>query len=108
MLLIKFRAVERFSFLQEFKLFLNNVSRNSVKKTPQKVHKIAVITLTVTKIGYFGPFCSIFGNIRGSFWIQNRPNIGIYILHTKSIIFALALEKRKIPPTYKQKKVTVN
>ena len=64
------------------------------------------ITTTVTKIDCFAPFGT--GNIHGSFCMQNSPNIGIYIVHTISSIFVLALEKRKIPPTYKQSKVTDN
>ena len=29
------------------------------------------------------------------FWMQNRPNIGVYIVRTISNIFALALKKRR-------------
>ena len=50
--------------------------------------------MTVTKIDYIVPF-GMFGNISGSIWIQNRPNKGIYIVHTISNIFALALKKKK-------------
>ena len=40
--------------------------------------------------------------------MQNRPNIGAYIVHSISNIFVLALKKRKLPPTYKQPNVTDN
>ena len=66
MLLISFMLVESFSFLQEFKICVNYVSRYSVRRKHQKIQKIAEITMTVTKIGYFDPFW-IFGNISGSF-----------------------------------------
>ena len=49
--------------------------------------------MTVTKIDYTAPF-GIFGNISGSFSMQNLLNIGIYIVHTISNIFTLALEKK--------------
>ena len=67
MLLIKFQMlVENFSFLQEFKICLNYVSRHTFRRKYQKIQKIANITMSVTKIGYFAPF-GIFGNISGSF-----------------------------------------
>ena len=54
-------------------------------------------------------FCSIWDiwDICDSFWIKNHPNIVVYIVHTISNIFVLALEN-KTPPTYKQPKVPDN
>ena len=68
-----------FSFLQEFKIRLNYVSRPSVRRKYKKIQNTRK---------------SIFGNIIGSFWIQNRSNIGIYIAHTISNILDLALENK--------------
>ena len=39
------------------------------------------------------------------FWMQNRLNIGVCMVRAISNIFALALEKRWMPLTYKQPKV---
>ena len=76
--------------------FQNIQSEENTKKSK----KIAKITVTITKIGCLAPFGV--GNISGCFWIQNRLNVCIYIVHTIFNIFVLALGKRKIPPTYKQ------
>ena len=103
---LSFMLVERFSFLQEFKIRSNYVSKHSVRRKCQKIQKIPKITMVVTKIGCFAPFG--IGNISGSFWIQNHLNICIYVVQAISNIFVLALGKRKIPPTYKQSKVTDN
>ena len=93
MLLIKVHAGGKFSSLQKLKICLNYVSEYSVRKKYQIIQKIAEITMTVTKIDYTASF-GIFGNISGSFGIQNRLNIGIYIVHTISNIFTLALQKK--------------
>ena len=46
--------------------------------------------MTVRKTGYFASL-GTFGNISGSFLMQNRPNVGVYMVHNISNIFALAL-----------------
>ena len=103
---LRFVFVERFWFLQEFTIRLMYVSKHSVRRKYQKIQKIRKITMAVTKIGCFAPFG--IGNISGSFWIQNHLNICIYVVHAISNIFVLVLGERKIPPTYKQSKVTDN
>ena len=57
---LSFMLVESSLFRQNLKVRLNYVSRHSVRKEYQKIEKIAEITVTATKIGYFAQF-GIFG-----------------------------------------------
>ena len=75
-----------------------------------KIQKIAEIykkKKAATKVGSFAQF-GIFGYIIGFLWIQNRPKTLVYIVHTISNFFALALEKRKMLPRYQQPNVSEN
>ena len=67
--------VGSFSFLQEFKIFLNYVSIHSVKIKYQKIQKIAEIALIASKIGYLAQ-CGMFGDISGS--KQSQISLLIY------------------------------
>ena len=107
MLLIKFHAGGKFfvpsRILKLLELRFKTFSQTKIPKIPE----ILKITMTVRTTGYFASL-GTFGNISGSFLMQNRPNIGVYTVRNISKIFALALQKRKIQPTYKQPKVTDN
>ena len=93
--------MESFSFLQKFEISFERQLKIFNQKKIQKHlenrgnKKKAATNFFFTQFG-------IFGNISGFLWIQNRPKIVAYIVHNIFNIFALALEKRKMPPADKQ------
>lgn len=87
-------------FYADFKIFVSFKNLNFVWTTFQtlshnKKAKNSEITPAATKIDFFAQY-GILGNICDSFWIHNRPNIGVYIVFTISIFFPLALGNRKM------------
>ena len=76
MLLTSFLKMESFSFIQELTV-LFEVRFKIFSEKKKKIQKIAEITLTATKIGYFTQF-GIFGKIDGSRKSQ-KPQINLLI-----------------------------
>ena len=100
--------MESFSFLQKFKIsFERQLKIFSQKKIQKHLENRGNKKKKLPQTFFFTQF-GIFGNISGFLWIQNRPKIVAYIVHNIFNIFALALEKRKMPPADKQPNVNEN
>ena len=103
---LSFMLVERCSFLQEFKICLNYISKHSVRRNTKKSRKSPkslwllqkfVVLLHLGLVISGAPF--------------EYKTILTYVFRWCTLIsniFVLAPGKRKIPPTYKQPKVADN